>query len=106
MSFSFAATGDREQVARQLLAAKTGSDDALKNALIDLLAEHVDKSELHGYAQSGLEYRQVYMIEASGHSGPGSALSLTVQIRSPYVPVLAEVTGEAAADADDQDTAD
>jgi hypothetical protein len=99
MSFGFTAVGDREQVIDQL--ADAPGDDPLKTALAELIAEHVSMSELHGYEQAGTTMRQVYVVEAAGHSGPQSALSLTVSIKTPYIPVAG--LPEAAADPDDED---
>ena len=92
MSFSFYAAGDREPVTAQLKAAC--GDDSLKVAIVGLLAEHVGKSELHGYRAGDTEFREQYVIEASGHSGPQSTLSLHVKVTSMYVPVVETTVDE------------
>ncbi len=106
MSFGFTAIGDREQVAQQLKAIKDTDPygDPLRDSVIDLLAEHVGLSELHGYktASAGVLMRQQYIIEVSGHASPQTDLYLKVGVSSPYVPVVdhqdAE-TGDPAPDA-------
>lgn len=86
MSFGFNVVGDREQAAAQLEAIRDDeSQDSLRNAVASLLAEHVGASELHSYEQGGTSWRQVYVIEVSGHSGPQSAMSLHVDIKVPYL---------------------
>lgn len=86
MSFSFNVVGDREQASAQLLAiAADENQDSLRNAVASLLAEHVGASELHSYEQGGTCWRQVYVIEVGGHSGPQSAMSLHVDMKVPYL---------------------
>lgn len=112
MSFGFTAIGNREQVADQLAIHRDSQpDDALKSAIADLLIEHAGKSELHAYTQEGCERRMQYVIEASGHSGPQSALSLNLTVRALYAPVTdpeykLTPAGEAAADVVDADIVD
>lgn len=99
MSFSIYAAGTREQAAAQLkaLAGNEASGvDSLSVGLAELLAEHVGKSELHGYETGGSGWRQQYIIEASGHSGPQSSLSLHVEVKAPYLPVADQAADELA----------
>jgi hypothetical protein len=104
MSFGFTVIGDREQVTEQLKAIKEENayGDSLRNGIIDLLAEQVGKSELHGYKTGhGQGYRQQYVIEVSGHSGPESSFSLAVSVKAPYVSVSADPEPEAGKNAPD-----
>lgn len=104
MSFGFSVAGDREQAAAQLLAiAADDSQDSLRNAIAGLLAEHVGASELHGYEQGGTGWRQVYLIRVSGHSGPQSALALSVTVETPYIPVVEDPRAEIALDPQPED---
>ncbi len=109
MSFGFTVAGDRDQAAGQLEAIRDDeNEDSLRNAIAGLLAEHVGKSELHGYQQSGIDWRSVYVIKVSGHSGPQSALSLSVTVETPYIPVVDADAGqvvdaEITDDSDDED---
>jgi hypothetical protein len=103
MSFGFNVIGDRDQAAAQLKAIRDDENqDSLRNGIAALLAEHVGLSELHGYEQDGTDRRQIYVIEVAGHSGPQSALSLTVSVKTPYITVAGpETAGET--DPDDED---
>lgn len=89
MSFGFTVAGNREQTVKQLEAIRDDENqDSLRNALAGLLAEHVGLSELHGYKSEGSGWQSVYVIKASGHSGPQSSLSLNVTVETPYIPVI------------------
>lgn len=108
MSFGYTVIGSREQVAEQLAAINAanaeGTRDSLLNGVIDLLAEHVGMSELHGYG-SGIRFRQQYVIHFAGHAGPQSPFRLEIKTEDPYVPVTDAVpalteAGEAALDAE------
>lgn len=105
MSFGFNVIGDRDQAAAQLEAIRDDeSQESLRNGIAALLAEHINLSELHGYKQDGTGWRQVYAIEVSGHSGPQSAMSLSVSIKTPYIAATelpAPVTLTALAEAAD-----
>lgn len=109
MSFGFNVIGDRDEACAQLEAIRGDeSQDSLRNGIAELLCEHVGKSELHGHKhghkQDGTGWRQVYAIEVSGHSGPQSAMNLTVSIKTPYVPVVAPAAPETTEpDPDDED---
>jgi hypothetical protein len=107
MSFGFNVIGDRDQAAAQLEAIREDENqDSLRNGIAALLAEHVGLSELHGYDQGGTTVRQAYVIEVSGHSGPQSALSLAVSIKTPYITVVEPETAESddnLPDANDED---
>jgi hypothetical protein len=89
VSFGFTVAGDRDQTAAQLEAIRDDENqDSLRNAVAGLLAEHVGLSELHSYyQQSGVNFQSIYLIKVSGHSGPQSALSLSVTVETPYIPV-------------------
>jgi hypothetical protein len=104
MSFGFTVAGDRDQAAAQLQAIKDDENqDSLRNGVAALLAEHVGLSELHSYAQSGVNWQFMYVIKVSGHSGPQSALSLTVSVETPSVPVPESAAPEATNDAQDEE---
>lgn len=80
MSFSFNGLGTKEEVIAQLEAAdvygnQVGAD--AKKLIIDSLK--ADTAQ----AASGWEYR--YHVQASGHSGGGSPLSLSLNLTTHHV---------------------
>jgi hypothetical protein len=104
MSFGFTVAGDRDQTAAQLEAIRDDENqDSLRNAIAALLAEHVGLSELHAYRQSGIDFKSIYLIKVSGHSGPQSALALSVTVETPYIPVTEDPRDETVTEPDPDD---
>lgn len=94
MPFSFRAVGERDDAAAQLRAAAAhvrpgAPDDALKSELAAVLAKYVEATEMNHVAGADISWRQVYVIEAEGHSG-GSALDLTLTVRALHVPAVSD----------------
>jgi len=84
MSFSFTAVGSRDEVIEQLghVTEGTHGTGALGPELAALLAKHLAADEVTAPSP---RYRIAYVVTASGHSGGGSATSLTVSLASHYL---------------------
>lgn len=88
MSFGFAAIGKRDDVVKQLRHVQVGAqnDNKVGCEVALLLARHIaEDAPLNCLVGDG--YEQVYVVDASGHSGGGSALSLNVTVKSHYIVV-------------------
>lgn len=81
MSFSFSAMGTRDEVLAQL-ALSDPSGNKVGEAARDLVAAALE-AEVYRPAGPGWEYR--FIVEASGHSGGGSPLSLNLTVRPVFV---------------------
>lgn len=83
MSFSFSAVGTKEEVAAQLAKVDVYGN-AIGEAARLLVVNAMGLESVQPY--TGYEYK--YVVNASGHSGGGSPLSLNMSIVGHYVPVL------------------
>lgn len=95
MSFSFTAAGSRDDVIRQLRLVKEGTHGPgpLGPRIAELVAGELACDESgNAVAQ---DYRMHYLVEGSGHSGGGSAVSLSLTVRPMYIrDAQAEPAGE------------
>ena len=83
MSFAWTAIGSKEEVLAQLPLVKS-YDSAVGDGVRDVLLKAFEgEPELD--PAGGYEYK--YTVNASGHSGGGSALSLTVSVTAAWVPI-------------------
>ena len=102
MSFSFAAAGDRKTVMAQL--AEIESDNEVATKLTELLIEQLSVSGDHNsYQRDGTEYVPGWIVEASGHSGHGSPLTLSVSVKFTYFAAPKADSDSEPADGDDSE---
>jgi hypothetical protein len=83
MSFSFTAAGTAAEVANQLEVTDTYGNEA-GAAVAKMVTEQVKAAEPASDHLSG-DWKLVYVVKASGHSGPGAALSLNLTVEALYV---------------------
>lgn len=96
MSFSFAAVGTKDEVARQLKKVPlTVGEDRFNEFGADLralLVKHFDAETAS--AGPGYEYR--YAVKANGHGGGNSALYVQLSVDTHWVPADEPETAESA----------
>jgi hypothetical protein len=86
VSFSLTALGTKEEVIKQL-QHQAKNQDMIKNspvaiALVQLLSSELEKDAPSVYKDHEMRYH----VSASGHSGGGSAMSLSVTVNPAYTP--------------------
>jgi hypothetical protein len=88
VSFSFTAIGTAADIQAQLPKVSAYDNvvgELVRTALIQAFEqEAADPSPVNAGARQDYEYR--YTVNASGHSGGGSPLSLNVSVTSAWVP--------------------
>jgi hypothetical protein len=92
VSFSFNAMGTKREVLAQL-ARTTVSGSKIGVAARDLVAAALDEEAENRLAGPGYECR--YTVNASGHSGGGSALQLSLTVQPCYVPAAVPAGADA-----------
>ena len=89
MSFSIFAIGDKDDIVKALENSDAVKRDGFGKELAELLAKHIGDS-------TSTHYRYAYCVEAGGHSGHGSPLSVSVTVKAAYNPVTDETADELA----------
>lgn len=99
MSFSFQAAGHKDQVLAQLATVKS---DGIGNEVAEMLSRHIAAGQEHTWTgENGTVHQMGYIVEASGHSGHGSAPTLNVSLKAVYLPVVPAAEAEAVNEGSD-----
>jgi hypothetical protein len=94
MSFSYTAVGDKHEVVAQLRRYEGTESMGIGAGIAALLANHLAQDTVQGWGDQ--EFR--YVVEASGHSGGGSAMNVKVSLTPHLVhPARGEAGEEAPA---------